>query len=258
MIKRADAARLARDAVVLDLADIAQQAEVILSSAQREAESIVAQARAERERLLSDAREVGHGEGYERGLADGRAAGEAEGREAATATHGDRLAQLEAGWAAALEEFLAQRDHLVIACKHDVLRLVLSLASRVVHRVIETDEGVVASQLEAALRLIAAPTRVVIAIHPDDAAVASGALPALVSRIRSVEDAALVEDESVSRGSCVVRTAGGGVIDATVETQLDRIASLLVPDGPRDAADLELTGDAAGRAEESERGDLAA
>ena len=36
-------------------------------------------------------------------------------------------------------------------------------------------------------------------------------------------------DPKLERGSCIARTPGGGVIDASIRTQLDRIAEVLLP-----------------------------
>ena len=191
VIKRADAATLARDAVVLDLADISQQAEAILSQAKREAARVRAEAEAERERLISDARTVGHAEGVRQGLAEGRSKGEAAGRDEALAAHNESLERVQKVWADALAEFTAQRDHLIIACKQDVLRLVLSIAERVVRRVVEHDETVVMDQIEAALRLVSRPTRLVIGVHPEDLRVAESALPSIVAGLGVIEHAEL-------------------------------------------------------------------
>jgi flagellar assembly protein FliH len=112
-----------------------------------------------------------------------------------------------------------------------VLSLALTIARRITRRVVELDRGAVEGPLEAALELIAQGTRAVVSVHPDDEAAAREALPGLMSRLDAARDALLEADESVTRGSCVVRTPGGSVIDADLETQIDRIVSALRPGG---------------------------
>lgn len=254
VVKRQHAERFAKDAIVLDLADIVQQGEALRRAAKQEADRIIAEARAERERLIADAREVGQRAGYEEGLAQGREAGKVAGETAARAEHADRLRQIQSAWADALEEFLAQRDHLVIECKQDVLRLAIGVAERVVHRRIECDDEVVCRQIEEALRLVSKPTRVVVSASPDDVELVRDILPDLAARLEGVEHASLVADDSLARGSCIIRTAGGGEVDASIDTQLSRIAEMIVPGSSQRAVDGILKADDAGQ----ERGDLAA
>ncbi|MEL6497477.1 MAG: FliH/SctL family protein [Planctomycetota bacterium] len=229
VLKARAAQQSAKDAVVLDLADIAQQGEAILRSARDEAARVISEAQAERDRLVSDAAEAGHREGYERGLAEGREAGKLAGETAARAEHAEELRALQASWSAALEEFLAMRDHLLIACKTDVLELAVSIAERVTHGIVERDDSVVLGQIEEALSLVGSASRVAVAVHPSEAGVAGLALPDLVARLDAVEHAEIVADETLTAGACVVRTADGGSIDASIETQLSRIAELIVP-----------------------------
>ncbi|MEM9166997.1 MAG: FliH/SctL family protein [Planctomycetota bacterium] len=227
VIKADSSGRAAKDAVVLDLADITQQSQAMLAAARREAASIVEAARRERADLLAGAGERGHAEGYQRGLAEGRAQGELAGRAEAVDAARDQLGTIEAAWAAALEEFNAQRDHLVVACKQDVLRLILTVAERVVHRVAAIDPALVIEQIEGALALVASRTRVVVSVPPGDAPIAREAWPTLSARLSQVEHAEFVEDDTLPPGSCVIRQSDGGEIDATLESQLERLASLI-------------------------------
>ncbi|MEL7474568.1 MAG: FliH/SctL family protein, partial [Planctomycetota bacterium] len=237
VIKGDAAGVLARDAVVLDLADLSRQAEVILSTARSEAERIVAEGRAERARLIADAEAVGRNAGHEAGLREGRVAGEEAGKADAIAAHAERLTAMENAWSGALAEFVAEREDLLVACKDDVLRLAIMLAERVTHRVIETDTSAVIDQLAAALREVGSATKVVVAVHPGDAQLVCERLPALVGSISTIDHADLVEDAALTAGSCVIRTAAGGVIDASIVAQLGRMAELLLPGsvGARDA-----------------------
>lgn len=261
VIKGVSAANTARDAVVLDLADIAQQAAAIRHAAEREAARIIEAAKGERERLIADASEVGRATGHAEGLAEGREAGRAEGRAEAIGQQSEALGALQAAWSAALEEFVAQRDHLVVGCKRDVLQIATSIAERITHRAIEMSPDalpVVLDQIESALHIVAKPTRAVVAVHPEDAESARESLPALTKRIDGIEHAEIVEDGSLSRGSCVVRTDRGGGVDASVETQLRRIAELIVPVRSSETEQEDRTVQADDDGTPHARGDIAA
>lgn len=231
MIRSANMDAIARDAVVLDLGDLHRQGEALQAQARAKADAIVAQAEAERKRLISSAAEAGKAEGLARGLEEGRAKGAAEGKGAALAEHAKRLGELEAGWARALEQFELEREGMLLGARQDVLRLGVLIAEKVTKRVIEIDASVVASQIEAVLAMLAGPTRLSIAIHPADEAQARESLPRLLARLAPAAHAEVMTDASLAPGSCVARTAGGGSIDASIRTQLDRIIQALLPDG---------------------------
>jgi flagellar biosynthesis/type III secretory pathway protein FliH len=232
MIRRADQNTAAREAIPLDLGDLLRQGESIKRAASEQAEKMLAAARAERDRLIAGAAAEGRARGVAKGLEEGRAKGVAEGQAQAAAEHRGALEALEKSWSEALAAFEAQRDHLLTEAREDVLKLALRIAHRVTHRLVQAEEGIAADQLEAVLALIARPTRLVITVHPDDLARTADALPALLQRFSGTPHAQIAPDPGLTRGSCVARAEGGGCIDASIETQLDRIAAALVPGRP--------------------------
>lgn len=216
-----------RDAVALHLGDLRAQAAVVEQEAARKAVAIIAHARDERERQILGGREQGLREGYAKGLAEGRAKGEAEGRAKAVADTKPRLAEIEARWMTGAAEFEAARDHMLTEARRDLLRLAVRIAERVIKRRIETDPNIAASQLEAVLSHIMRPSKLTIAVCPDDEQTLREAMPAMMKKFSAAEHMDLVLDPSLPRGSCVARTIGGE-IDASIWTQLDRVADTLL------------------------------
>src|SRR5687767_7076452 len=102
LIKSAKSGRLLKDAVVLDMGDLARQADRIRQSALVEAQRILAEAHAEAQRLIDGAAEQGRAEGFELGHSEGFAKGEQEGRDQALLQHSSQIQQLLTNWAAAL------------------------------------------------------------------------------------------------------------------------------------------------------------
>jgi hypothetical protein len=78
------------------------------------------------------------------------------------------------------------------------------------------------------LELVGRPTRLVVRINPEDIERTKRDLPALAARFAGAAHAELLPDASLSRGSIVAATEAGE-IDATIETQLDRIVESLLP-----------------------------
>lgn len=235
LIRRADTGQLAHDAIALDLGDLADEGEAIKHAARVEAQRIIDEANATRDRLIASA----HSDGLAQGRAEGIERGRADGAARALAESRDQLERLDRAWTEAAERFERDRVAMLVEARRDVLELALRIAQRITHRAIELSPEIVADQLEAVLAALARPTRLTIAIHPDDEPIVRQALPGLVARCAHAEHVEVAVDPSLGRGSCVAQTAGGGIIDAAIDTQLDRIARELLPDpqaGPREAA----------------------
>lgn len=229
VVRQAESARVAKNAIVLDLGDLKRQGETIRALAAQEASAIIETARAERARLAAGGREEGFLAGQLEGREAGLVKGRAEGHAAALAHSRDNLAKLDANWTQALNEFVAVRETMLSEARADVIRLALAIAERVVKRTIQADPSVVASQLAAALDLVSRSTRLTIAVHPEDEAAAREALPAITARLGEGMHAQIQPDASLTRGSVIVRTATGGSVDAGIDVQLERIARTLLP-----------------------------
>lgn len=231
LIRQAAANTAAREAVVLDLGDLAAQGELLKARARAEADRILAAARDQREKLVRDGAADGRREGLARGVEEGRKQGAEAGRKEALAAHGERLKTLEASWGAALAAFEADRDRMLVEARQDVVRLAAAIGELVTKRALALEPGRVTDQLAAVLALLARPTRLVVAVHPDDEPIVRESLPGLAARIGAAAHVELVADTTLERGSCVARSGAGGEIDASIRTQLERISEVLLPAG---------------------------
>lgn len=237
MIRRADLEQLTRNALVMDLGDLRARGEAIIADAQRRAEEIVEDARRERERLVSSAREEGYKEGHDAGRRDGLEQGAAEGNRSAHDERTGAIDRLSDAWAGALDAFEGERDRMLSEARTEVVRLAGEIARLVTRRVVELDATVVVAQIEAVLGAVVRPTRLTLRVHPDDLHVAKEELPSLVARFDQCTHAELIEDASLSPGSCVATTEGGGRIEADVRAQLERVVAEMLPAEP----DLKMT-----------------
>ncbi|MEM1446472.1 MAG: FliH/SctL family protein [Planctomycetota bacterium] len=219
--------RASKDAVVLDLGDIGRQAAKLRAIAEAKAEGILSEARDQAAKLTQGATEAGDQRGYAEGLERGHAEGIEQGKAEALQQHAEQLQQVQQQWAAAIADYetrfmASERDASNIA-----LRIGIKLAEKVLHRAVQTQEDLALQQLHAALSHVLEPSRVKVHVNPADRDVLTQALPGIVESLDQVTHAHLVADTDVSPGGCVVE-AGAGTIDAQVETQLDRLASLLL------------------------------
>lgn len=227
-----------KEAIVLDLGDLGAQAARIREQAARQAEETLAAARAKADALVADALAQAEQRGYAEGLAKGTAEGNEQGRAQALADAAEKLEHLTEAWSQAATAFDQQRQSLDREAREAVLAFALRAAEKIVHRTIETDPQVAARQVEAALEAVLWPHDVTVCIHPEDRAAVEESLPQLTAKFGALGRVSLVEDGAVGRGGCVLKTlsgasgaAAGGQIDATIQTQLDRLAELLLPGG---------------------------
>lgn len=232
MIRRADAATLARDAVVLDLGDLARQAEAILERARHEAERVERDAHAERLRLIADADERGYEQGLARGHAEGLDKGAKEGLERAVEAEREAIAALASAWTEALERFEGLRRELEARAHRGVLELAVRLGERVAKRAIELDADAAMGQLAQAIELAMRPSRLRVRVSPDMVDRVRAAMPGFADLLHESASVTIEGDGSLSHGSVVVETDTTR-IDATIETQLARLVEVLLPGGAR-------------------------
>ncbi|MDF1809910.1 MAG: FliH/SctL family protein [Phycisphaerales bacterium] len=229
LIKRADIEEYTRDSYVMDLSDLEKRGRAVIDAANTQAQKILQDAQSERDRLISTAEkagfEKGFKEGHEKGFVDGSSKGVEEARNAQT----ELLNQLSGMWINQLDSFETQRDSMIEEARTQMIELAVMIATRVTRRVIELDGSIVLSQIDAALSSITESSRLVLRVHPEDAEVARCEVPKMIDRFASCEHAQVIADDSVTRGSCVAQSASGGVIDASIPTQLDRIINALLP-----------------------------
>jgi flagellar assembly protein FliH len=211
------------------MTDIEREAAALLEGAKRRAEAIQARGREEAERAKAAAYEVGFAEGRAAGHAEGLEAGRQEGRSAAHEKHLATLSQLAESLDAILRAFNADREQLAARAGNEVPHLAVAIAGRVVKRAAAVDPGVCIANSTAALRLVMRAHDVKLLVHPDDFSTIKDLLPEFGRRWPALTHIELLEDADLHRGGCRVQTAGG-LVDADLQAQLDRIAKDLIPD----------------------------
>ena len=228
LIRNVEADRIARDAIVLDLGDVRAQAELIMSRAKAQASRTILEARQERVRILAGAHEEGYEAGFKKGQAEGEAKGTELGNAAALVERKKELERLDAAWSEGLASFCASRDAMLDDARDALVSLACRIASRVTKRVVAGDPTIVVDQVRESASLLTGVSRLVVEVPPSSEAIVREALPGVMASLSSSAHAEVRVSESLTDGSCLVRSALGE-IDASIETQLDRIAETLVP-----------------------------
>ena len=211
--------------------DFEHEARDSLSSAREEAARIRRETTEEAQRILDQARREGQEEGVRKGHEEGLAAGREEGRQAGLQEGLQDCAQKTESLAQALKAatgaFNAEKEALMEGARADLLRLALTMARRVIRREINMDDQVALRAVEEAVTLVADRSDMVISVHPADLDILKQAHNELVARMDQARHIRFEADADISRGGCVVRTAGGAV-DIQVESQLENMERALL------------------------------
>jgi flagellar assembly protein FliH len=169
----------------------------IVEAAREEAQAILAAARTEAEAIRAEA----------------EAAGEAAGL---------------ARWEERAGELTRAEGRLLEEARGQLLQLALRIAEKVLRQRLEMAPDAILPMVEEALQAARGHVagRVVLRLHPLDAATVTPQLERLRQQNRGFESLEVLRDASLSRGGCRVETQFG-TIDASIETQLRAIESLL-------------------------------
>ena len=208
--------------------DIENQAHAIIVRAKQQAARILVEAQRIAEEMKQKAAEQGTVEGRAVGLQEGTAQGREVGTQQALQEHRDALTKLITTLTTLASDIDASRRHIESQASADVVRLAVAIARKVTHRA-GLDTDVMTANVSEAMRLAVRASDVRIAIHPSQRAALDEALPRLRMGWPALKHVELMDDPSLSPGGCRILT-GGGVIDAELNAQVDRIAAELLPE----------------------------
>jgi len=214
-----------------DLGDLEKQAAEIVDAARAEAARMISEAQTQAATLAGEAAPRGFAEGREQGLTEGRDEGLRTGREEAIEQYTTQLASLAESWTAAIDAFDTDRSATLQTARDDIVELALAIGGRIARRVVDADPAIVQDQVAEAISLITAPSAMTISINPGDRKLVQAVLPTLCERLEKQGHVELRDDPDIERGGCVLST-GKGVIDATLQKQIERIAEVLLPNSP--------------------------
>jgi flagellar assembly protein FliH len=206
--------------------DVLREAQLRLDAAKAQADQIVRDAEADAVRQRETGRQDGYGAGHEEGMRKGQESGRAEALAAAKKEFAAQQASLISTCQLLVEAIQTDRAAWQASARQDLIDLALAIARRIAHHVGDRERDVVLANLEEAVRLAGARSDVTILVNPKDAETARVFAESLLELKEQWSGVRVVEEPEVSAGGCRVQW-GSGAIDATLETQLDRIAEAL-------------------------------
>lgn len=194
------------------LASFEKEAEAIVARARELARDLTVSAAAEAVRLREEAQR----EGFERGVTEGREQGRRE-----------ETRRMCEGVGRVIEEVERHRHRLETEAEHDVVRLAVAIAEKIVKAEVASGKRVTEANVRVALRLAVRGHGLEIRLHPDEVTHVRKAAEDLVHGLQGSGGATFVADPAVSPGGCVVRTAAG-TLDFDLKTQLAQLERGLI------------------------------
>ncbi|MGQ0634651.1 MAG: FliH/SctL family protein [Planctomycetaceae bacterium] len=226
---KAHAAPRTRSASPFGLDDLQQQCDEYLLAARRQAAETVERAVAEADALRRQAYQEGLAAGRRVGLDASQGAVEARAAELAGQQTREALRTLLPALDSAVAALAHERAGWLTTWEAGAVRLSAALAGKIVRRELQLNPDVNADIVREALQLAAGHPDVQLRLHPDSAARLKAAGDEVLTRLQRIAQVTLVPDAGVSPEGCIVETRHG-VIDARLETQLERLTQELVAD----------------------------
>jgi len=220
---KADDARQLGTKSVFKFEDLQQRCENYLETVRQQARQILQEAIDEGERQRSATEARGYADGFAAGEAAAQQAAEVRVQAAADEKCRQQLQTVLPALQTAVEQTRDLQLQLQKQAEEVLIRLSVAIAERLVRRVVCEQPEVSIELIRETLQMTGRTGHLELHVHPDDAAgLTVGAAAQAWQPASGQQQVQVIADESVSRGSCLVRTPQG-MIDARWETQLDRI-----------------------------------
>ncbi|RIV29383.1 hypothetical protein D2Q93_00630 [Alicyclobacillaceae bacterium I2511] len=193
--------------------------------AEQTAADLLNEARVMQEEILAQAlwdaqvrQQQGYAEGYQRGYENGMAA---------AALQGDQLVEQRLQQALEVVKVAQQtRERMLAATGSGLSKVVMRVVEILLRRELTVAPANIESMVTALLQQVRDATRVEVHVSSNDYQAAVAAYPSWQSAKLGTWEVAVVPDAGVSTGGCQVFSEAGR-LDATIETQLERMQEVL-------------------------------
>lgn len=157
-------------------------------------------------------------EAYEKGFSQG----EKDGLELGEKKAQKVLANIES----LLAELAGLREQVVRHYEKEILEIVFAISAKIVRTGLELNQNGLRDTLFEALQFAAEKSSVDLKVNPQDFNYVEQLKPEIFSRFSRLGSIIINSDSSIARGGCYLETSNG-LVDASVETQLERIRQSL-------------------------------
>jgi flagellar assembly protein FliH len=207
--------------------DLRRQCDEYVAEARKQGERLLAEAENQAAEIRRLARQEGRSAGEAEGLVASRDLIEAQANELAARQTRENLRGTLPALAAVVTALQGEREAWLSAWESAAVRLSARIAEKIIRNELDKRPVLAGAVIREALQLAAGNPRIRVRMNPEDLNRLGDFSGEVVETLRQLGEGALVPDEGISCGGCVVETRQG-VIDARLETQLERISQELL------------------------------
>ena len=226
-ILKASALRGLGSKIVFNYDDLRQRCEEYIEQTRAQTRQMLVAAQREAEEIRHRAFEEGRETGRRDGLSQADVEIEQRAGEQAEQKAREMLRTTIPALQAAAEEIALERDRWLAHWESSAVGLAAAIAEKLLRHELNRQPDVITDLLRETLELAAGSPSIRLRLHPDDLQLLGEQAEDVVRSMASCGDAELSPDLAISRGGCVIETRHG-IIDAKLETQLQRITSELL------------------------------
>ena len=220
-------------APAFSFADVEAKAAQILRDANDQAQRLLADASATARQRAQQIEQEAKAEGFKKGCQDGQQEALVQGRQVAIDEARQSLNQLGQSIGTAIARFEEAKRRLVAQAETGVIKLAIEIARRVCKHDAGQSSAAAIDNARHLLEMVKHEADLELCLNPADAITLREVLPDVLAAAGHGSHADIIEDAAVPRGGVQLRSRSGSV-DATLETQLERVAAALLP-GPVDS-----------------------
>jgi len=224
---KARSARNLGSSAAFNFDDMRRQCDEFVASARKQGEQLLAQSAIEADEIRRRAHAEGLAAGQRDGLASAGQLIETRAVEKAAQQTQDKLRTALPAIQALARSLEIERDRWITHWEAAAVQLSAVIAEKILRHELSRRPELAKAIIQEALLLAAGQPHLKLRLHPADIELLQDCGREAVSRLAAVGDAELVPDESIARGGCLIETHHG-VIDARLETQLERITRELL------------------------------
>ncbi len=197
------------EAAAIEIMDNAQAAaDGLIEDARKSARQLEEEAIGNANEVYENSKNRGREDGFKEGYEEGRLKAELLIQEALDIKREIHIKN---------EEFLLDKEA-------EIIKMVLAIARKVIGKEVEDIEYIEALA-SAAMEHLSYATSIVLRVSEKDYDAATFVKPKIMAMAERIEELEIKADYALSPGSCVIDTVSGS-IDASVQTQLDRIEDI--------------------------------
>ncbi len=215
------------DAQPFNFEDIKRRCDEHVERVRAQAKQILETAATDAELLKRKATEEGRVAGREEGLRDAARQIEQRAAEVSEARVAERLGTMLPALQKLSDSLHRERQQWLHDWERAAVDLCVAVARKIVGRELEHCPELSRNVMARALQLATGSTRLTLRLHPADLERLGPHGDDVVRSLSACRDVTLAADPAIAPGGCVV-TTDAGEIDATIDTQLARIADELL------------------------------